>query len=101
MCRRRIETLFLLFVLYYCISQVRKCKKGLFVLSFENKRRTRYIARTLDPEWHQTLVFIGISRSELPNKSLELTVWDFDRFKTDNFLGEVILSLSGKSLLWF
>ena len=62
----------------------------------ENKRRTKHIARTLNPEWHQTLVFQDVARGELQNKVLELTVWDYDRFKANDFLGELILELSGE-----
>ena len=63
----------------------------------ENKRRTKHIARTLNPEWHQTLVFQDVARGELQNKVLELTVWDYDRFKTNDFLGELVLELSGET----
>ena len=62
----------------------------------ENKRRTKYIARTLNPEWHQTLVFMCIPKAVLRTKTLEVTVWDYDRFKPNDFLGEVLLDLSGK-----
>ena len=65
----------------------------------ENKRRTKHIARTLNPEWHQTLVFQDIARGELQNKVLEITVWDYDRFKANDFLGELVLELSGRPFL--
>lgn len=65
-------------------------------LRADNKRRTKSIARTLDPEWHQTLVFMKISRDELHSKTMEVTVWDYDRFKPNDFLGEVLIDLSGK-----
>ena len=63
----------------------------------EKKRRTKYIARSLDPEWHQTLVFMNIPRTQLVAKTLEVTVWDYDRFKPNDFLGEVLIELSGTS----
>ena len=62
----------------------------------DSKRRTKYIPKTLDPEWHQTLVFMNLSSpAELASKTLEVSVWDYDRFKTNDFLGEVVLNLSG------
>ena len=64
--------------------------------SSDNKRRTRYVQSTCDPEWHQTLVFINFTRQHLVSQTLELTVWDYDRFKTHEFLGEVNLNMSGK-----
>lgn len=63
----------------------------------ENKRRTKYIPRTLDPQWHQTLVFMGIPRDELRNRKLEITVWDFDRFKPNDFLGQIVFDLAGRT----
>ncbi|XP_071081619.1 uncharacterized protein [Haliotis cracherodii] len=65
----------------------------------ENKRRTRHISRTLNPEWHQTLMFQNVARGELLNKVLEITLWDYDRFKTNDFLGELILELSEEGFL--
>ena len=65
------------------------------VCSPDNKRRTRYVQGTSDPEWHQTLVFINLTRQQIVNQTLELTVWDYDRYKTHDFLGEVILNMSG------
>jgi protein piccolo len=40
-------------------------------------------------------MFQELHREELQNKMLEITVWDYDRFKTNDFLGEVIIDLSG------
>uniref|UniRef100_X1Z4G7 C2 domain-containing protein n=1 Tax=Capitella teleta TaxID=283909 RepID=X1Z4G7_CAPTE len=72
---------------------------GFFIYSADNKRRTKSIPRTLDPEWHQTLVFMKISRDELHSKTMEVTVWDYDRFKPNDFLGEVLLDLSDNTFL--
>jgi len=40
-------------------------------------------------------VFINLTRQQLASQTLELTVWDYDRFKTHDFLGEVSLNMSG------
>ena len=45
----------------------------------ENKRRTKTITKTLNPEWNQTLVYSPVLQSELHTKTLEFTVWDYDR----------------------
>ena len=47
--------------------------------SGENKRRTKIVHKSLDPEWHQTLVYMKISKDEVKVKTLEVTVWDYDR----------------------
>lgn len=35
-------------------------------------------------------------REELQYKKLEFTVWDYDRFKKNDFLGQVIIDLKSK-----
>ncbi|WAR25534.1 PCLO-like protein, partial [Mya arenaria] len=65
----------------------------------ENKRRTKHIARTLNPEWHETSTFPNVHREELRNKTLEVTVWDYDRFKANDFLGEVVIDFSEEAFL--
>ena len=70
--------------------------KSLFrFISNDNKRRTKYIPKTLNPEWHQTLVFMDIPRKSINTKTIEVTVWDYDRFKNNDFMGEVKLNLAG------
>ena len=72
----------------------------------ENKRRTKTITKTLNPEWNQTLVYAPVLTSELPFKTMEFTVWNYDRFKPNDFLGEVIIDLAESPVLdgkprWF
>ena len=73
----------------------------MFCFSNGTKQRTKYIPKTLDPEWHQTLVFMDIPRKSINSKTLEVTVWDYDRFKNNDFMGEVKLNLSGNHLYGF
>lgn len=61
----------------------------------ECKRRAKCIPRTLNPEWHRTLVFLNVPRGELPNRTLDVSVWDRDRLFPDQLLGRVVLELSG------
>lgn len=65
----------------------------------ENKRRTKHISRTLNPEWHQTVTFQNIHHEEVKYKTLEITVWDYDRFKANDFLGEVVIDLAVEGFL--
>ena len=72
----------------------------------ENKRRTKTITKTLNPEWNQTLVYAPVLSSELPFKTMEFTVWNYDRFKPNDFLGEVIIDMAESPVLdgkarWF
>ena len=55
----------------------------------DNKRKTRYVPKTLTPEWNQTVIYRQIHPIELGAKILEITVWDFDRFTFNDFMGQV------------
>lgn len=53
------------------------------------------MANTNDPKWNQTFVYEGIRRvSELRKRALEITVWDYGKYDTNDFLGEVVLELA-------
>ncbi|KFO81829.1 Protein piccolo, partial [Cuculus canorus] len=65
----------------------------------EYKRRTKYIQKSLNPEWNQTVIYKNISMEQLKKKTLEVTVWDYDRFSSNDFLGEVLVELSSISQL--
>ncbi|KFQ95337.1 Protein piccolo, partial [Nipponia nippon] len=65
----------------------------------EYKRRTKYVQKSLNPEWNQTVIYKNISMEQLKKKTLEVTVWDYDRFSSNDFLGEVLIELSSVSQL--
>ncbi|NXL03866.1 PCLO protein, partial [Mesembrinibis cayennensis] len=65
----------------------------------EYKRRTKYVQKSLNPEWNQTVIYKNISVEQLKKKTLEVTVWDYDRFSSNDFLGEVLIELSSVSQL--
>uniref|UniRef100_F7AV07 Protein piccolo n=1 Tax=Ornithorhynchus anatinus TaxID=9258 RepID=F7AV07_ORNAN len=67
--------------------------------SAEYKRRTKYVQKSLNPEWNQTVIYKNISMEQLKKKTLEVTVWDYDRFSSNDFLGEVLIELSSTSHL--
>ncbi|XP_031754890.1 protein piccolo isoform X2 [Xenopus tropicalis] len=67
--------------------------------SAEYKRRTKYVQKSLNPEWNQTVIYKNISMEQLKKKTLEVTVWDYDRFSSNDFLGEVLIDLSNASNL--
>jgi regulating synaptic membrane exocytosis protein 2 len=45
------------------------------------------------PSWNQTFVYTGIIPEDLRSRVLEVTVWDYDRFGSNEFLGEIGLDL--------
>lgn len=74
------------------------CLYVIFILRAINKRRTRYIVNSTDPEWNKTVDY-QLSYHQIPNYYLEFTVWDYG--KGDNIcLGQVIVSLSGMKFFY-
>jgi protein piccolo len=65
-------------------------------LSQDNKRRTKPILKNLNPEWNYTVIYPNVHKEELKYKTLEFTAWDYDRFKSNDFLGKVSIDLNGK-----
>ncbi|XP_072565988.1 protein piccolo-like isoform X4 [Paramormyrops kingsleyae] len=62
--------------------------------SAENKRRSKSMNKSLNPEWNQTVIYKNIHLEQLKKKTLEVTVWDYDRMGSNDFLGEVLIDLS-------
>uniref|UniRef100_A0A672SJK7 Piccolo presynaptic cytomatrix protein b n=1 Tax=Sinocyclocheilus grahami TaxID=75366 RepID=A0A672SJK7_SINGR len=65
----------------------------------ENKRRIKYVQKTQNPEWNQTVIYKNIHLEQLKKKTLEVTVWDYDRYSSNDFLGEVLIDLSNTTQL--
>ncbi|NWS82478.1 PCLO protein, partial [Toxostoma redivivum] len=88
------------FVKVYLLPGRGKGNVGIiFLADAEYKRRTKYIQKSLNPEWNQTVIYKNISMEQLKKKTLEVTVWDYDRFSSNDFLGEVLIELSSISQL--
>ncbi|XP_055509487.1 protein piccolo isoform X2 [Leucoraja erinacea] len=74
--------------------------------SVENKHRTKPVQKSLNPEWNQTVIYKNISMDQLKKKTLEVTVWDYDRISSNDFLGEVLIDLANaphfdNTLRWY
>lgn len=62
------------------------------------KQKTIVKKKDCNPKWNHTFVFEEISWDDLKERGLELTIWDHDRFTSNDFLGGVRLCLgTGKS----
>ncbi|XP_054013928.1 regulating synaptic membrane exocytosis protein 2 isoform X1 [Hylaeus anthracinus] len=66
--------------------------------SEKSKRRTKTLANTNDPKWDQTFVYNGIRRTDLRERALEITLWDYGKYDANDFLGEVVLELATSML---
>ncbi|XP_071524379.1 protein piccolo-like [Panulirus ornatus] len=67
--------------------------------SVENQRRTRYFSRTSCPDWNQTMVYPNLQPTDLAKRHLEVTAWNYQADKPNEFLGEVVLDLSDSSVM--
>ncbi|KAK7081548.1 Rab GTPase binding, partial [Halocaridina rubra] len=56
--------------------------------SEKSKRRTKAIGNSVDPRWNQSFVYCPLRRAELKSRSLEITIWDYDRYGANDYLGE-------------
>ncbi|KAL3317563.1 hypothetical protein Ciccas_003784, partial [Cichlidogyrus casuarinus] len=69
-------------------------------------RQTKYIDNSLEPEWQQTMVFMNCLKKSLKKRVIEITVWDFDRLKTNDFMGQTLIHLNSDKFMdgqphWF
>uniref|UniRef100_A0A3Q3FI15 Protein piccolo n=1 Tax=Labrus bergylta TaxID=56723 RepID=A0A3Q3FI15_9LABR len=65
----------------------------------ENKRRSKHAGKSLNPEWNQTVIYKNILLEQLRKKTLEVSVWDYDKCSSNDFLGEVLIDLSNTAQL--
>ncbi|XP_047660083.1 protein piccolo isoform X3 [Tachysurus fulvidraco] len=65
----------------------------------ENKRRSKHAQKSLNPEWNQTVIYKNIHLEQLRKKTLEVSVWDYDKCSSNDFLGEVLIDLSNTAQL--
>ncbi|NXB74201.1 SYTL5 protein, partial [Donacobius atricapilla] len=56
--------------------------------SRQSKRKTKIKSNSTNPEFNETLKYV-ISQSQLETRTLQLSVWHYDRFGRNSFLGEV------------
>ncbi|KAM9148961.1 double C2-like domain-containing protein alpha [Pangshura tecta] len=61
----------------------------------KSKHKTSVKKKTLNPEYNEEF-FYEIDQSELAQKSLEITVWDYDIGKSNDFIGGTTLGLDSK-----
>ncbi|MCI4379896.1 hypothetical protein PGIGA_G00233700 [Pangasianodon gigas] len=60
--------------------------------SRQSKKKTAIKRNTINPSYNETLKY-SISRSQLMSRTLQLSVWHYDRFGHNAFLGEVEIPL--------
>ncbi|KGL83028.1 Synaptotagmin-like 5, partial [Tinamus guttatus] len=56
--------------------------------SRQSKRKTKIKSNSTNPEFNETLKYV-ISHTQLETRTLQISVWHYDRFGHNSFLGEV------------
>lgn len=57
------------------------------------KRRTRTVTGSCSPAWNQSFAYMEIGRADIQNRSLEITVFDYDRIGSGEYMGEVGITI--------
>lgn len=60
--------------------------------SRQSKRKTKIKSNSINPEFNEILKYV-ISHTQLETRTLQLSVWHYDRFGHNSFLGEVEIPL--------
>lgn len=68
--------------------------------SKKTKHKTPVVKKDLNPVWNHSFSYENQTIEELRNRVLELTVWDYDRGSSNDFLGGVRLGLGNKTETW-
>jgi len=65
--------------------------------SMQSKRRTKTAMKSTNPRWNQTFVY-PCRPQKFSGRALEITVWDYDKVGSSEFIGEVVLSMAEANL---
>ncbi|XP_022806316.1 regulating synaptic membrane exocytosis protein 2-like isoform X2 [Stylophora pistillata] len=65
--------------------------------SMQSKRRTKTAMKSFNPKWNQTFVY-PCRPQKFSGRALEVTVWDYDKVGSSEFIGEVVLSMTEANL---
>ncbi|KAL4232833.1 Sytl5p [Mactra antiquata] len=70
-----------------------------------SKQKTVVMRKDCNPVWNHTFVFEDVTLMELRERCLELTIWDYEKLTSNDFLGGVRLNLGtgmsqGKTVDW-
>nr|4LDC_A Chain A, Double C2-like domain-containing protein beta [Rattus norvegicus] len=61
----------------------------------KSKHKTAVKKKTLNPEFNEEFCY-EIKHGDLAKKTLEVTVWDYDIGKSNDFIGGVVLGINAK-----
>ncbi|XP_054721366.1 uncharacterized protein LOC129231143 [Uloborus diversus] len=69
------------------------------------KQKTPVFKKSCNPKWNHTFLYDDVSVDDLRERCLELTIWDYDKITSNDFLGGVRLCLGtgkyqGRDVEW-
>ncbi|XP_009989814.1 PREDICTED: double C2-like domain-containing protein beta [Tauraco erythrolophus] len=79
-------------------ATVRRCFRCSYLKPDEDKKskhKTAVKKKTLNPEFNEEFCY-EIKHGDLAKKTLEVTVWDYDIGKSNDFIGGVVLGINAK-----
>ena len=66
-----------------------------------SKQKTSVIKKDCSPVWNHTFIFEDVTMMELRERCLELTIWDYEKLASNDFLGGVRLNLGTGNLFFY
>ncbi|CAD6189336.1 unnamed protein product [Caenorhabditis auriculariae] len=66
--------------------------------SEKSRRQSAVLAETLLPVWNDIFYYNGLTEPMVLQRVIEVTLWDYDKFGANSFLGETLVDLSSVPL---
>ncbi|CAH8589659.1 unnamed protein product [Schistosoma turkestanicum] len=65
-----------------------------------SKQKTKVVRKNNNPEWNQAIIYRDIILSSLNEIGIEVSVWDYDRFSSNDFLGGCRINCGSHNQPW-
>ncbi|RTG87294.1 synaptotagmin-like protein [Schistosoma bovis] len=65
-----------------------------------SKQKTKVVRKNNNPEWNQAIIYRDIILNSLNEIGIEISVWDYDRFTSNDFLGGCRINCGSHNQPW-
>ncbi|CAH8639382.1 unnamed protein product [Schistosoma curassoni] len=65
-----------------------------------SKQKTKVVRKNNNPEWNQAIIYRDIILNSLNEIGIEISVWDYDRFSSNDFLGGCRINCGSHNQPW-
>ncbi|VDK77661.1 unnamed protein product, partial [Litomosoides sigmodontis] len=62
--------------------------------SEKSRRQSAVLVETCNPIWNEPFYYHGLTKAMLMERVLEVTVWDYDQYEANSFMGEVLIDFT-------